>query len=97
MAALRRGDRRALVVDADRYAFARDADDGAPAIVLLSRGAEPAAIDLPAGSTTAPGWYKDALTGQRFELAAHGGTIDMEPLSMRVLVPETSPCGATSP
>jgi glycosidase len=91
--ALRRGDRRALLVERDQYAFTRDAGDGAPAVVLLSREAAAATLELPAGSTTSPGWYKDVLSGDRFELGPQGAVVDMEPRSLRVLVPETSPCG----
>ncbi len=91
--ALRRGDRRALLVGRDQYAFTRDAGDGAPAIVLLSRAPTPVTLELPAGSTTVPGWYKDGLSGDRFELGSQGAEVEMEPRSMRVLVPETLPCG----
>jgi glycosidase len=91
--ALRRGDRRALVVGRDQYAFARDAGDGAPAVVVLSRQATAATVELPAGSTSAPGWYKDALSGDRFELGSEGAVVEMEPRSLRVLVPESLPCG----
>jgi hypothetical protein len=91
--ALRRGDRRALVVGRDQYAFARDAGDGAPAVVVLSRQATAATVELPAGSTSAPGWYKDALSGDRFELGSEGAVVEMEPRSLRVLVPEILPCG----
>jgi len=91
--ALRRGDRRALVVEESHYAFVRDAGDGAPAVVVLSSDAEPATVRLPDASTPAPGWYKDALSGERFELRPEGATIDMEPRSLRVLIPETLPCG----
>lgn len=91
--ALRRGDRRALLVGRDHYAFTRDAGDGAPAVVLLSREAAAASLELPAGSTTAPGWYKDALSGDRFELGPQGAVVEMEPRSLRVLVPESLPCG----
>lgn len=93
VAALRRGDRRALVVERDRYAFVRDADDGAPALVLLSREAMPSELALPPGSTPVPGWYNDLLTGQRFDLGSSGGRIPMEPRSLRVLVPEALSCG----
>jgi glycosidase len=91
--ALRRGDRRAVVVGHDQYAFTRDAGDGAPAVVLLSREPAAAVLELPAGSTSAPGWYKDALTGDRFELGPGGAAVEMEPRSLRVLVPESMPCG----
>ncbi|MCA9711114.1 MAG: glycosyl hydrolase, partial [Myxococcales bacterium] len=92
VAALRRGARRALVVGRDQYAFVRDAQDGAPAVVLLWRDAVPGAIALPPGSTSAPGWYKDVLTGQRLELGPEGTSVPMDPRSLRVLVPEASPC-----
>lgn len=90
--ALRRGDRRALLVGRDHYAFSRDAGDGAPAVVLLSRQAAAASLELPAGSTTVPGWYKDVLSGDRFELGPQGAVVEMEPRSLRVLVPESLPC-----
>jgi len=91
--ALRRGDRRALLVGRDQYAFTRDAGDGAPAVVLLSREAAATVLELPAGSTGVPGWYKDVLTGDRFELGSQGATVEMEPRSLRVLVPESLSCG----
>jgi glycosidase len=91
--ALRRGDRRALVVGRDHYAFSRDAGDGAPAVVLLSRLPDPSVLELPAGSTSVPGWYKDVLTGDRVELGPQGAAVQMPARSLRVLVPETIPCG----
>ena len=91
--ALRSGTRQTLLTERDVYAFVRDAGDAEPAVVVVSRDADPATVQLPAGSTPRPGWYKDALTGQRFELSAQGATIEMEPRSLRVLVPETSSCG----
>lgn len=90
--ALRRGDRQALLVGQDQYAFTRDAGDGAPAVVLLSREAAATSFELPAGSTTVPGWYKDVLSGERFELGSQGAVVAMEPRSLRVLVPESLPC-----
>lgn len=90
--ALRRGDRRALLVGRDHYAFTRDAGDGAPAVVVVSRDPLRATLELPAGSTTAPGWYKDALSGDRYELGSEGAVVEMEPRSLRVLVPESLPC-----
>ncbi len=91
--ALRRGDRRALVVARDQYAFVRDVGDGAPALVLLSRDAQSTTLELPAGSTPAPGWYKDLLSEQRVEVGPAGAIVSMEPRSLRVLVPESHPCG----
>ncbi|MCX4246756.1 alpha-amylase family glycosyl hydrolase [Paraliomyxa miuraensis] len=90
--ALRRGDRRALLVERDHYVFTRDAGDGAPAVVLLSREPVSATLELPAGSTAIPGWYKDALSGERVELGPWSASIEMEPRSLRVLVPESLPC-----
>lgn len=91
--ALRRGDRRALVIGRDEYAFVRDVGDGSPAVVVMSRAPTASLVDLPAASTPVPGWYKDALSGERFELGASGAVIEMEPRSLRVLVPEPSACG----
>ncbi|MEM7152357.1 MAG: alpha-amylase family glycosyl hydrolase [Myxococcota bacterium] len=91
--ALRSGTRTSLLTERDVYAFLRDSGDSEPAVVVLSRDADPATVQLPAGSTPVTGWYKDAVSGQRFEITAAGAAIEMEPRSLRVLVPETSSCG----
>src|SRR5690606_40203693 len=66
--ALRRGDRRPLVVGRDQYAFTRDAGDGAPAVVLLSRDPAPAKLARPAGASHTPDCYTERLSRACFRL-----------------------------
>jgi glycosidase len=63
--ALRLGDRRPLVVEADRYAYARESAEGRPAIVVLNRGeAADLTIELPADLDVAVGaGFTDLLGG----------------------------------
>lgn len=87
---LRTGERIPLTVEADAYAYLRDAGDGLPAIALFSRAASAASIALPADRTP-PGQYQDAFTGA--PLALEGGvSIPMEPESFKILLPASSPC-----
>ena len=93
--ALRTGARVPFAVAEDRYGFAR-IGDGDPALVLISRARSSSSIPVPAsvhdvGVPT--GWYKDALSGERFALAPEGSDVDMPPLSIRILIPEGNRCG----
>jgi glycosidase len=86
---LREGARTPLVVAADRYAFARDAGDGTPVIVTISRAAGPVAVPragLPAGL------YVDVLSGDKVSMADEGMTLDVAPIAPRVLVPDGAAC-----
>lgn len=81
--ALRRGDRRALIVGRRTLAYARR--DGADeAIVIVSN--EPAASTV---SLSVPGDHVDALTGEAF---ATPGLVAMPPRSARVLLRRDAPC-----
>jgi glycosidase len=91
--ALRAGHRTPLSATALTWAFLREAPgpEGAAttaqdrAVVLLSRARQQATVVVPAGS------WVDALTGEPFVVSA-GGTVPLEPLSARVLLPAASPC-----
>jgi glycosidase len=87
--ALRRGERRDLVVLADAYAYLRDAGDGRPAVLLFSKSLVPATIRIanaPAGS------YVDVLSGDAVSITTDGATVAMDPLSARALVLSTDAC-----
>lgn len=90
--ALRRGARVPVGATADHLAFVRDAGDGTPALVLLSRAPEATELVVPAA--VAPGWYKDAMSGERVELDDDGASIQLAAFGVRILVPESSSCGA---
>jgi glycosidase len=85
MPALRRGTRVPLAITDDLYAFARDAGDGAPAVILVSRAIEPRVLQLPGSAPQ--GAFVDALTGDAVTLGPAGAAIEMPPLSLRVFVP----------
>jgi glycosidase len=92
--ALRQGTRIPFAVGPDRYGFARVHPEGRPALVLLSRRTAASEIAVPAAVLDAgvgDGWYKDALTAERFAVQADV-SIPMAPLSLRVLLPEDDPC-----
>ncbi len=93
--ALRAGARVPLWADADTYAFARDAGDGAPALALFSTAPTAAMITVP-GGVVPDGAYVDVLSGATVTLAG-GGVIPVDPLTARILVPARSPCGPAAP
>lgn len=88
--ALRRGARVPVWADGDTLAFARDAGDGLPALALFSTAFTDTTIPIPGGVVPA-GDYVDALTGEPVALGG-GNTVDMKPLSAKILVPAESPC-----
>ncbi len=91
--ALRRGDRTALVVTDDTWAYARDADDGAPAFVVASRAETPQDVTLPGSAVAGPGWYRDVVSGDMLQIdPVGGGTVAMAPRSVRVYIPADHPC-----
>ena len=69
----------------------RDAGDDAPALVVLSRASTPTALTVPAA--VAPGWYKDAMSGERVEIAEGGASLELAAFGVRILLPETNDCG----
>jgi glycosidase len=88
--ALRRGDRRTLVVEEARYAYVRTTDDAA-AIVALTAADEASELTLtpPTGAST---WI-DALTGDAFATDATGDLrIILAARTARVLLPEGDSC-----
>jgi glycosidase len=89
-AALRSGERVPITVAKDVYAYRRDAGDGFPVIALFSVADAPSEIPMPAGAAP-PGAYVDVASGAAVDLAA-GGSIPMDPLSFKILIPEDSPC-----
>ena len=89
--ALRRGARIPVGATSSHLAFGRDAGDDAPALVVLSRASAPTALTVPAA--VPPGWYKDAMSGERVEIASDGASLDVAAFGVLVLVPETNDCG----
>ncbi|EYF07715.1 alpha-amylase family glycosyl hydrolase [Chondromyces apiculatus] len=89
-AALRRGERQLLVAGRELYAFRRDAGDDDPVLALFSTADAPVDLPLPVGSLPG-GTYVDVVSGDRVELAP-GTPLAMGPLSVRILVPQDSPC-----
>jgi glycosidase len=90
MKALRAGARSTVWVDQDRYAFVRDAGDGAPAVVLFSREATATTIAIP-GGLVPPGEYVDAISGTTVSLSGYA-EVPVAPLSFEILIPAGSPC-----
>jgi len=89
--ALRRGARVPVGATASHLAFVRDVGDGSPALVVLSRAAGPTALSVPAAVPA--GWYKDAMSGERVEIATDGASIELAAFGVRILVPEMNSCG----
>lgn len=88
--ALRSSVRQTLHVSEDTYAYARVAEDGHVALVLVSRADEPRVIPIP-GTSFISGPFEDALGGGTFELGS-GAEVELGPRSAMVLVPTDDPC-----
>jgi glycosidase len=88
--ALRSAVRQTLHVSADTYAYARLAEDGRFAVVLLSRADEPRRIAIP-GTSFISGPLEDALGGGTLDLRG-GAEVELGPRSAMVLLPEDDPC-----
>jgi len=87
--ALRRGTYRALVTDAETLAFAREADSGAAAVVVVERGGATPVTLLTKG--LAAGAWVDALgSGLGFDTSA--ATISLPGHSVAIFVPRGSAC-----
>ena len=89
-ASLHAGERVPLVVSSTIYAYRRDAGDGLPALALFSKATTRTDVPLPAGAAPS-GAYVDVVSGERIELA-EGGSIALDPLTFKILIPATSPC-----
>jgi glycosidase len=88
--ALRSAVRQTLHVSEDTYAYARLAEDGSFAVVLLSRADEPRVIAIP-GTSFISGRLEDVLGGGTLELSG-GAEVPLGPRSAMVLLPEDDPC-----
>lgn len=91
--ALRKGERTPIAVGPDMYAYARDAGDGDPVIVMFAR--KKGSLPVPTGSV-APGQYVDLFTGESFGLG-QGESVELGDLSYRVLLRAGSVCLNPSP
>lgn len=91
--ALREGTRTALKAERDIYAFLRDAGDGWPVLVLLSKASASVDVKLP-GNSLGGGVYKEVVTGEQLTPDNQGGqwSVRVEPMTARVLVPSGNPC-----
>jgi hypothetical protein len=90
--ALRRGDRRALVVAAEGYVYVRGSADPHPVLVALSTAATPTELALEPGAAPA-GSYVDLDTGEDLSAAVAGAVaLPLEPLGLRILVRSDDPC-----
>lgn len=89
--ALRRGDRVPLHASADTWAFMRDAGDAGPVVVVAHRG--DAAHTLALSAQIYPGAYRDLVSGESVVLEV-GGELELEPWSLRVLVPAAHACAS---
>lgn len=89
--ALQEGARVPLVAEGDRFAFARDVGDGAPALVVAAAGDADDTFQVPLGPL-GPGEYVDALSGEAFTLAGDAAPLPMPARTLRILVPRASPC-----
>ena len=91
--ALRKGVRVTLQATDDTYAYARDAGDAWPVLVLLSKASTVVSIPV-AGNIVPGGSYLDVLSGETISIGAAGAdaTVGVEPLSARVLISTSHPC-----
>jgi hypothetical protein len=88
--ALRSSTRQTLHVSEDTYAYARVAEDGRVAVVVLSRADEPRIIPIP-GTALIEGSFEDALGGGTVEISA-GAQVELGPRSAMVLLPTDDSC-----
>ena len=91
--ALRQGERKDLAVDDDTFAYMRDAGDGLPVIVALSKAKAATSVVLGGGGVPA-GQYVDLLSGETISVGGAGesATVALESLTARVLVSTDDPC-----
>ncbi|MEM6996874.1 MAG: alpha-amylase family glycosyl hydrolase, partial [Myxococcota bacterium] len=90
--ALRRGSRRGVIGSATQYAFVRDADDGAPALVVVSTANDAVDVALSIPGTLPPGRYDDALGGPSLQVAAGDTTVSLPARGVAVFVPSGNAC-----
>ncbi|MFW5739497.1 MAG: alpha-amylase family glycosyl hydrolase [Myxococcota bacterium] len=99
--ALRRGDRIALAASKDTFAYLRDAGDGWPVLVAMSKAPGPAELSLPLegpGASIPSGEWVDVLSGETISMGGTGqdagvnARVRLDSLTARVLVHATDPC-----
>lgn len=89
--ALRRGDRRALVVDGARYAYVRETEEESAIVALSSQDSATTVAVAPPGAAGAT-WI-DALTGDAFAPDGDGMlAVELGPRTSRVLLAADDPC-----
>lgn len=86
--ALRKGERKPIVVGPDVYAYTRDAGEDDPIVVMFAR--KKTSLPVPAGAV-AVGQYIDLFTGEMFGLG-QGESVPLGDLSYRVLLRAGSVC-----
>ena len=87
--ALRHGTTTTLQADQDTYAFVRDAGDGFPVVVLMSKAPRQRTVQL-TGLQSAV--MLDVVSGERLSVGASNTGVLVEPLTVRVLVRGDDPC-----
>jgi glycosidase len=88
--ALRRGTYRPLVATAETLAFAREASDVQPAVVIVTRST--GAVDVPLAGLPEGGWVDALGSGARVGAGAGSARLELGARSILVLVPEGSAC-----
>jgi glycosidase len=99
--ALRRGARVPLAAEGQVIAYLRDADDGAPALIVANAGAAETRLQLrlPAGLAADPDtWHRDVIEGRDLVVLGPDATLTLTVpgRSARLFVPATGTC-AESP
>ena len=88
--ALRRGTYRPLVASAELLAFAREAGDAQPAVVIVTRSA--GNVDVPLAGLPEGAWVDALGSGARVDAGAGAARFDLGAHAVLVLVPEGSAC-----
>ena len=83
-----------LQANKDSYACVRDAGDGAPVVVAMSKAAVVTQIGI-AGNVLPSGEYIDVLDGEKISLTDQDATIRVAPWQVRVLVRGDDGCSRT--
>lgn len=87
--ALRRGELRTLLADAERFVFSREIDGDTAIVTLVRRPTGTIEIPLPSG---APAALVDVVTGTRIDTTSRMLTVDADPLSVHVYVDADGGC-----
>lgn len=87
--ALRRGARKTLVADAERFVFTREIDGEVVIVALARRPSRAREVSLPPG---APSALVDVVTGERVDASSGVLSLGAEAFDVRVLVAAGSAC-----